>query len=355
MNRSLRIEIVPLKDLERVAGSFAGAGVVPVSTARVLSQMKNPYGQPDDPALAIALDEGRPVGYHGLLPGMLEADGKLSRVLWATTFFVSEKLRGKGIGRLLIESIRSLGADFVVTGMTREAEGVYRRAGLKHLGDCRFLRLRPESMLHRTIPAFSGLAGQAGKRFHRLWGRLVYGLLSRTLHGGRTDYRFREVPEIRSGFFRMRETPGCRFYRGPEAVNWMIRHLWVRSREEGSGEAGSFHFSALRDSFRYIPVEIRSHGGRSLGAVIFSISRSKRGTVLKTLDFEFFDPQDRIIAPCLALRYAGKYDADRVDLPCELTDAIPSFFRTHVCSLKKRSYVYSPKDEKSPLATCAGR
>ncbi|MFC1829598.1 GNAT family N-acetyltransferase, partial [Thermodesulfobacteriota bacterium] len=48
------------------------------------------------------------VGYHGLLPGMLLIDGQLSKVYWATAFFVSPEIRGKGVGKRLLGEIKKL-------------------------------------------------------------------------------------------------------------------------------------------------------------------------------------------------------------------------------------------------------
>ncbi len=144
--RKIRTEEIKLKDLDSFARSFFERSgpddILPISPQRVLAHTHNPCARPDDIVLLVAFIGNQCIGYHGLLPGLLNHDDKASRVFWATTFYVSEAHRGQGIGKLLIEKIKALNVDFAVTGMTRAAEKAYLQSGLKTLGPIVFFQLQ---------------------------------------------------------------------------------------------------------------------------------------------------------------------------------------------------------------------
>ena len=144
--RTIRIEEIKLNDLDNFARPFIEHSgpddILPISPQRVLAHIRNPCAQPDDIVLLAAFRGNTCIGYHGLLPGLLRHDDRLSRVFWATTFYVSEDHRGQGIGKRLIAKIKALKIDFVVTGMTRAAEKTYLQSGLKPLGPMVYFQLQ---------------------------------------------------------------------------------------------------------------------------------------------------------------------------------------------------------------------
>jgi hypothetical protein len=137
----------------------------------------------------------------------------------------------------------------------------------------------------------------------------------------------------------------------------MIRNPWVVSRAQARNEVRHYHFSRVRDLFRFIPLEIFAPDGKARkGYLVMSVSRNKNKTILKVLDFYFHNSDDIVIAALLAMEYARDYQADRLEYPAELAvflgnqpDLIPMIKK------KKRLYLFYPQSNCSPLSTVANK
>ena len=77
-HHQIKIRKIKLKDLDEFSQNAlndpAYQNIAPISLVRAGSQAKNPHAEPDDITLLVALCNGRCVGYHGLLPGILKVD-----------------------------------------------------------------------------------------------------------------------------------------------------------------------------------------------------------------------------------------------------------------------------------------
>jgi GNAT superfamily N-acetyltransferase len=333
---SFKIKKIKLKHLEKFARHSiddpAFGHVSPISLLRAESQSKNPHGEPDDIALLLALHENRCVGYHGLLPGWLRYEGRLSRIYWLVTFYLDAAFRGKGYGKQLVTEIQNTNVDLVTTGITAAAAAVYRSAGFHRLGELPYFQLRPEN--------------------HH-----VYMTVLQNLRSIEETYKSKSSKRLTAEKIQAasRQATDIRFLRDIESINWMISHPWVVSRQEALPDVKHYYFSRVRDLFKFIALEIfTSDGAEHKGYLIMSVSRHKNRTTLKILDYYFFDPQDTIVAVYHALKYAREYRADRLEFPpgpeAYLGNYIPS---PHRPKRKKRLYLFHPRSSESPLARLA--
>ena len=169
---------------------------------------------------------------------------------------------------------------------------------------------------------------------------------------------FREVDRIREADYLKTRTadPGAEFYRGPEAVNWMLQYPWIREADGGEDERLPYLFSHLRKLFRQVAVEVFSDAGRSYrGFFVISIISTGRETTLKILDYDFVQPEDRSCVLPHALTYARKYRADFVHIPGELFETVAGSSPVRLFARRKeRPYLYLPWTPDSPLAKAAG-
>lgn len=315
--------------------------IVPVSMSRAIAHSKNPYAEKEDVVLLVAYKDGRCVGYHGILPGLLQRDGNFSPVFWGSTFFVSNPFRGRGVGKALLENIKSLNVDFVVTGMTGQAKKALKDFGLKRLGQLIFCQIRLD-----RIKIFSGFKK-----------RLFYRLMLNQMSANVKDFRYIQVKQIKhSEDAATLGTNSPHFYRGIDLINWMLRYPWIQSSGEMKNRWGRYYFSEVRDIFRYIALEIYS-GEMELyqGFLILSISRTRKKTVVKVLDYNFNNPADSKIACLLTVKYARDVLADRIEFPlCLEADFSCKFLRKFFLKRQKRTYLFLPKDKDSALANSAG-
>lgn len=346
--QDIRIKEIKLKDLNNFAYPFFNRSdaenILPITPQRVLAHTHNPCARPDDIVLLVAFIGNECIGYHGLLPGLLKHDNKVSRVFWATTFYVSEAHRGQGIGKLLIEKIKALNVDFAVTGMTRAAEKTYLHSGLKTLGPIVFYQLQIKKgsgfkFFYRTLKSF----------LYRRWLNRHVGDFQ-LFRYNRVDQIHRELKSIKTS---ARDAPA--FYRDIEWVNWMLNYPWVVSKDAVDTRRENYHFAGVRDVFKYIALEIYSKRHNAFkGFLVLSVSCKKDKTVLKILDYHMPDSKAFKIICMLSLKFAARYLADRIDIPSEFVNGFQNLFsHTYLLDRKKRLYVYHPASTASPLASFA--
>jgi GNAT superfamily N-acetyltransferase len=346
----IRIEEIKLKSLDSFARPFFERSgpddILPISSQRVLAHTHNPCARPDDIVLLVAFIGNDCIGYHGLLPGLLKHDNNVSRVFWATTFYVSEAHRGQGIGKLLIEKIKSLNVDFVGAGPNRASEKTYLRSGLKTLGPIVFYQLQIKK-------------GAGFKFFHRILKSFLYRRWLHSQVGNFQEFRYNRVDqinrELKSIKASARDAPA--FYRDIEMVNWMLKYPWVLSRDTVEVRKENYHFSRVCDIFKYIALEIYSQRDNALkGFLVLSVSHKKGKTTIKILDYYLKDLSDLKIISSLSLKLAAHHLADRIDIPSEFQNYFQNkFLHKHLLKKKKRSYVYHPESTTSPLSSSADR
>ncbi len=374
----IKIEKIKLKELAGWAANIPGQPAynkaVPITLTRAVSQSKNPYARPEDVVLLVAFNGDQCVGYHGLLPAVLKYGDNLARVHWATTFFVAPDFRGQGIGKHLLKEIKNFKIDFVVCQMTESAQRAYRGTGFKDLGQLSYFQLRLDRLdflprffdattgwLRKKTPCppsgYPGLIRLLQPPVYRLTKRLFYRLVARRSPSRhKRKFTCKTVDRIDQSLFgeRDRQPAGSSFYRGIEAVNWMLNYPWVVSGGKRKSGLTRYYFSDVRDIFRYVAIEINSEQKAGpLGFLVLSISHKKEKTRVKILDFCFNNPADAEIAVYLALKHASAYLADRIEYPCSLANYFNQ--RAEFKKLIKkqsRLYMFYPQSNHSPLAAC---
>jgi len=335
-NHQIKIKKIKLKHLDEFSHNSlsdpAFEEVAPISLLRAISQSQNPQAGPDDIALLVALHQNRCVGYHGLLPGLLKNKDRVSKIYWLVTFYLDAGFRGKGYGKQLVAEIQNTNVDLVTTGITESAAGVYRSAGFQQLAELPYYQLRPEN-----ISIFTGIM--------------------ENIKAGEKTFTVRCVNQLATETqpVTLRQDSTISFQRGLRTINWMIRNPWVVSRKQAWDDVKHYHFSRVRDLFKFIPLEIFAPDGKTRnGYLVLSVSRNKNKTILKVLDFYFHDPKNIYIAGLLALKYARDYRVDRLEYPAE-----PAIFLENQPDLipmikkKKRLYLFYPQSNISPLSTVA--
>jgi GNAT superfamily N-acetyltransferase len=370
----IKIKKIKLGDLyDFTCDTFAHASfekVAPISLMRAESQSKNPYGRPEDVALFVAFSGNQCVGYHGLLPAIFNHGDNLASVYWATTFYVAPDFRGQGIGKCLLEEIKNAKIDFIVTQMTESAERAYRSAGYQDIGTLGYLQLRVDRLdfLAGFFDAITHLfRKKSSDPKHMPPGlmrlkRTVYNFIKKIFYqiaAGKSRqqqgrFSWKVVDQINESLWGAwdKDLIDPAFFRGTEAVNWMLKYPWVVSGSDTITDMPNYYFSGVREIFRYVAIEISSPGaGLPQGFVVLSISHKKEKTRVKILDFHFNNPTDREIAVYLALKYAKVFLADRIEYP----GSLEIYFKKAIGFKKlikkqRRLYMFYPGSSPSPLA-----
>lgn len=377
----IAIKKIRLKDLAGWAAENlnrpAYRKVPPITLKRAVSQSKNPYGRPEDVVLLLAMRGDQCIGYHGLLPALFKQGDRFSAVHWATTFFVDPDFRGQGVAKCLLQEIKNSEIEFAVCQITEGARRAYRSMGFEDLGALGYFQLRVDRLdfVARLFDAAARRFKKKGARqqiprpgFIRLLQRPVYRLTKRLFYrrvaqrSARRPMRqfsCRTVDRIDESVFgeSERQSAGVSFFRGTEAVNWMLEHPWVVSGNPRKAGTTGYYFSDVRDIFRYVAIEIDSaQKGGPAGFLVLSVSRKKGKTRVKILDFYFKNPADEEIAVYLALKHAGACFADRIEYPCSLSKYFNQRAEFKALIKKQsRSYMFYPDSSRSPLSVCRGK
>ena len=378
----IRIEKIKLKELYKFARNALNQSpyqaAAPISLRRALSQSNNPYGRPDDAVLLVALRDGKCVGYQGLLPGLFCHNGELKRVHWSTAFFVSPDYRGEGVAGCLLKEVKKLNVDFPVTRMTESARQAYLKAGFKELGNLTYYQLRMEKIrkldaIFQEAEASLGLDTDSDKMsklnsaarrgegaLYQRSKKIFYRQLLADLKPKQQTFEHEAVAQIDAQAQQIirRQLKSPRFFRGIEAINWMLQYRWMISarHEKAEAEGEPYYFSLVSELFDYVALEIYSaHEKVFKGFLILSVLVKKGRTWVKILDFAFKDPNDGELAAYFGLIYANTFSADRLEFPARLLDYFgQNPLLQPLIKKQQRLYLFYPKTHGSVFEACIG-
>jgi GNAT superfamily N-acetyltransferase len=377
----IKIEKIRLKDIDQFARQAARQPPyqksVPISRRRAISQINNPYGRPEDVALLVALHGDKCVGYQGLLPGLFSRHNDIKRIHWSTAFFVSPDYRGTGVAGRLLAEIKKLNIDFPVTRMTEGAQQAYLKAGFKELGHLTYYQLRMEKIRKLDAILQAAEASRASKAdsdeistlatddrrnaeaLYRQSKTIFYRRLLVDLEPKQSAFKHAAVAQIDAQaqpLLRM-QINQPQFFRGIEAINWMLTYRWLISAAHEKAAAEPYYFSLVSELFDYIAFEIYSADKKVFkGFLILSVLVKKGRTWIKILDFAFKNPADAHLAAYFALIHAQKFSADRLEFPASLL----GYFENHpllqpLIKKQQRLYLYHPKKQASVFEGCIGK
>jgi len=371
----IRIDHIKVKDLipfaERVIEAAIPGQFVPISMQRAEAHANNPFAAKEDVALLVAIDsDDEVVGYFGILPLLLRSEKDYHKVHWFTTWNVSSKVRGRGVGGQLMAEALTLEKDYLIVGSVHARRvcrkyGFWERdpliyywldpTGMSQLnpliwlkrGYRKFLRLlKIKKQVEITSPLTESFAKLVSP-LTRAWFTPRLAKLESELSEG---YRFQIVHQIHAEPQKTPQRPKTELHRGVEAVNWMLKYPWVLESGQSVTEQMDYYFSDARPMYRQIAVEVYNREDKYLGFAVFSASRKSEKAVLKLRDFRFVQPSHQRAALVLALRYGREYGAKTIELPAEITSHLPKNLAQALLQRKERIYQCMPKSEDSPLA-----
>jgi GNAT superfamily N-acetyltransferase len=369
----IKIERIKVKDLLEFAHQVIEPALegqfIPITLQRAAAHARNPFADPEDVAMLAATQAGRVVGFFGIMPICLKLDQQYHKVHWFSTWRVLPTLRGKSLGSMLMKEALALQEDFMIVGagparkvcrkfgFWEHAPLVYYQLDLTGMG-----KLNPAVWIMRLLrrilrPLKARLSIE--NRFTRATARILSpltrwfftSLVNRSQRSLKDSIQAKEVDSVRP------ETPAqlaslatVQFWRGADAVNWMLHYPWVLEPGQSLTERMDFYFSDVRKLFKNVAVEL-TEAGEYQGYVVFQLTSVGDRTEVKTLDVSLASASDqRLILP-LALGYARRFNACLVSLP---EAAVVDFRQTRLGKIlllrRERIYQCMPRSQGSPLA-----
>ncbi|HSU17082.1 GNAT family N-acetyltransferase [Longimicrobium sp.] len=292
--------------------------MVPISARRARSQALNPHARPDDVAMLAAWEGARMIGYLGLLPAAIRNGETRARVSWISTIFVDPQRTGRGIGSTLVKYAAAIPLDLFTTLYLPRLRGPQIAAGLRPAGDLphAVLDLRRAAPWNRAAAQavrFAPFLSPVAAGLERVTGPPVRARVYRSLrHEMRGAERAWEpVPELPADAAPPPAAP-VEFERGMPVLRWIVKNPWiVEAGAESSGEP-RYHFSAVRDVFRYIPLRLSARAGGGDGWLLLCVTRSRGITQLRVLEHAVDDAAAGVAA---VLEQGERHGADHLVVP----------------------------------------
>ncbi len=376
MSDQIRFEHIKVKELrefaEQVLGRSQPGQFVPITMQRAIAHANNPYAAKDDVALLVAIDSDEDVvGYFGILPLLLRKGDEFFKAHWFTTWSVSSKVRGRGVGAQLMAEALSLKQDYLIVGSVHarrvcQKYGFWERipltyfwldtTGMGHLNPLVWLRRFVRKLMYvfriqREIKLKTTLTRRVDAWFAPILKRgflFWLGMSQRRLMGG---IRFEEVDQLQRELPSLPPRPDCELHRGRDAINWMLQHPWIVPTGQSITEEMNYYFSDSRPMYRLLALEVFSPEDEYKGFVVFSVSQKGEQVMLKALDYAFASSADQQLVLTLAVYYGRKYRADTIELPRQAVEKLRRTLLGKILLHKKeRIYQCMPKSEDSPLA-----
>jgi len=374
---NIRIEHIRVSDLpdfaNRVINDSETGQFVPITLQRAIAHANNPMASGDDVGLLAAIDDdGVVVGYFGILPILLRVRTDSYKAHWFTTWSVSSKVRGMGVGSRLMAEALSLKLDYLIVGSIHarrvcqkygfwEREPlIYYWIDLSALGTLNPIKMGLRMIrktLHiikvkKTIPINSPITKHIDNFLSPITKKITFSILGWVYDKVINDFQFAEVSEVREFEPRKNDLSKTDLHRGSATINWMLKYPWVLEDGQSPTEWMDYFFSDTRSLFKFIPIEIFTReDGKYLGFVIFSVSQKLDSISIKTLDFHVDDPRCFEIILALVIKYARNFNVDIVEIPEIIANAFNPFGLSKILLHgKERIYQCFPSSEDSPLA-----
>ena len=375
-NNDIHFERIKVKDLreftERVLANSEPGQFVPITMQRAIAHANNPYAAKNDVALLVAIDGDQDVvGYFGILPLLLRNGDEFFKVNWFTTWSVSAKVRGRGVGARLMAEALNLKQDYLIVGSVHARRvcrkyGFWERSpltyywldisGMGHLNPLVWIRRGYRKLIHflridQEVKLKTALIERIDSWVGPVLKRLFYALIASLQNKVFADIRFEEVDQLQREPATPLNRPQVELHRAVDAVNWMLKYPWVIETGQSITEDMDYFFSDTRPLYRFVALELFSSDDEYKGYVVYSISQKGSKMVLRTLDYSFTQPSDQRYVLALAIQIGRQNLADIVEIPADAAAELrPSLIAKLLLHKKERIYQCMPKDDESPLA-----
>lgn len=359
---------VKIKDLvgfaNKIIDNAKEGEFVPISDQRALAMANNPVADPNDLGMMAAFRGDEIVGYFGIMPINLWHNGNISKVHWFSTWNVSPKVRGQGVGSQLMAECLKWDLDFLIVG-SKPARDVSRKFGFLELPLLKvatfdfvsFWRFNPITLLLRFFRKVFYLLRinikiEKSTKSVNAWFQRVFGFLIKKLtypilikQSQNLDLiTWNAVPNAKE--VSLPANHEVTFYRDQSIINWMLQFPWVVSPGESRTEKMDFYFSDVKDEFENVALEIQANN-KSIGFITYQYSSTNGISTVKIEDVNFSKPE---LLFAIACSIAKERNADKIMLNDAYIDEFRNKFMVKLLvSIQNRIYQCRPKNEKSPL------
>ena len=335
------IKISELQDLTRSA-EYASWKHVPITPARAYSQSLNPYAQPEDISLILAIDDnsGELISYAGAFPAELQ-NKQAIRFAWNSCWWVAEGVSGEIAMNTFIRFLQVWEKKVAFSDMTEKTFKIVRNLKFckTFQRDGVVLHLRPGFVNRfRDLSKRTGIsAGISGMFLYSGIPWLADKLLLALLILPQKNYSGNSktpVPEMLQEtdaddkIFMQRN--GADHFHLPDSTELKMPSWLVKQSRENRFLASKYYFSSFSHDFSRFWLRWRADN-KTIALVLVSI----RDGVLKTL-YVYFEESYRSVFPSYFMAYCfGNYSIHSL---ITATPILVSYIKQHKLFILKRRY-----------------
>ena len=366
--KKINYEFVQVSDLIQFARKASacvlpGSGMLPITPWRALAQSHNPCADRQDIAMVVAWYGPEILGYLGSIPGLLRREDGDHKVHFLSTFLTSAKARRTGLGQRIISKIFEIDVDFVLTGVSVSAEGLYRKMKLTMIGNYQscIIQIAEKNPVFRVFRKMAYVSGHRPfKRFLNRHARRIMWVLKKpsllkagekdalltTALGGKRWYRATSLSRDAVEMINSREQVDV-FYKNGATMNWILSYPWVLRRGTANERiAAEYQFSSIYDEFIYYAYEIYDKK-KLKGFLVFLFAAEENEGILKIIDYEMPDN----LAAELCTIEAVRMQASKLILPEAVYEHLKGHRWFQHYERAKRDYFVRPSMRSKLLPT----
>ena len=314
------IKALTVTDLKAALSSedFWHTGILPITKHRALSYIYNPRAAEDDVVLLVAYQDGRVIGYLGILPDTIFSANSSCKVGWLTSWWVDPAYAGSGVGAvLLFKAFNAHRQQLGVSGSSRQAAKVLDATGkfmslktIKGL-DIRlrfdwsgaWLRKRPALRpLRYLLKLFDCIANEIVSYRGLAWQR------HNTALTGLTFEYISNIDEETDRFIQEQNRQDLT-RKAAADLNWIMNYPWILPAPLKDSTGRRYFFSSRADRFFYLGVKVFGQDKKMAGFYLTKV-RDERMSIV----FSFFSQRHARSIAAAVFFHALKMDVSVLSL-----------------------------------------
>lgn len=248
---------------------------IPITKHRALSHIRNPRVKDEDLVLVLVFDQKEMVGYLGVFADELHFNDGVERAGWLSCMWVDPQKRGKGIAKLLINTVfDAWDHRILVTEFTPAAKGLYDRTQqFIDLDQKNGLRLYYRFNTHVVLPP-KAVFWQKTKLILKLVDsalNIFTPLLKlKSVHQS-PAFEYLKEPDRDCWDFILNNRSNELMNRQKQDILWMLQNPWLISSGIKDISTNRYAFSSQSENFSFICTKIFDPNMKMIGFVIMSI------------------------------------------------------------------------------------
>lgn len=292
-----------------------------IAPVRAFALINNPCAKETDPAIVVAFDNDRPIGYSAVFPDDYVKGNTIGRLFWGTTEWIEPEYRGKGIAGKMMRTLK-------------DAVGIERYMGLESsVASVKLDQKQGSSITIYDKYRFQFVATDSCKGYLNTE-CIAYHNMKQLIRLSDYEYQNQYVNFVDAETYRFIESHAQQdlFLRQQEMFNWILRYpFMISTHYDAEAQKDICEFGGTVSEYKMEAIKVFVHN-ELVGFYILSQTNKDR-----TLRYLYYDEahQDEVFASVtLNLIKRG------IEKIFFMSNALQEFMHQHgIKHLNRKSYI----------------